>query len=442
MDDNLNFDTLAVRAGTLRSEFNEHAEALFLTSSFCFSSAAEAAERFKNSEEAYTYSRFTNPTVTMFQNRLAALEGGEACMATASGMSAILSVVMASMQQGDHIVSSKSLFGSTIGMFTQIFPKFGITTTFVDPTKPDEWQAAVRPETKMFFLETPSNPLTEIADIEAISKIAKHNGAIFVVDNCFCSPALQQPLKLGADVVMHSATKFLDGQGRVLGGALVGSKSFIMEKVFPFVRSAGPTMSAFNAWVLLKGMETLALRVEKQSANALEIARWLETHPAVNRVFYPGLESHPQHAIAKKSAEGGRRDRIVRIEGRHAGAAACERVARDRQHEAVLDHRQSRRYAYDDHASGYDHARSLDAGSARGGGHQRRFDSACRGSGKRRDIRADLRAGWGAESCLMLQGRRLDGLTGCRVGGLTHHNLERAGSRQRKAGRHVRRLVQ
>ncbi|MFM0322222.1 O-succinylhomoserine sulfhydrylase [Caballeronia glebae] len=305
MDDHLNFDTLAVRAGTLRSEFNEHSEALFLTSSFCFSSAAEAAERFKNAEEAYTYSRFTNPTVTMFQNRLAALEGGEACMATASGMSAILSVVMASMQQGDHIVSSKSLFGSTIGMFTQIFPKFGITTTFVDPTRPGEWQAAVKPETKMFFLETPSNPLTEIADIEAIAKIAKHNGALFVVDNCFCSPALQQPLKLGADVVMHSATKFLDGQGRVLGGALVGSKRFIMETVFPFVRSAGPTMSAFNAWVLLKGMETLALRVEKQSANALEVARWLEAHAAVNRVFYPGLESHPQHAIAKKQQKAG-----------------------------------------------------------------------------------------------------------------------------------------
>lgn len=305
MEDNLSFDTLAVRAGTLRSEFNEHAEALFLTSSFCFSSAAEAAERFKNAEEAYTYSRFTNPTVTMFQNRLAALEGGEACMATASGMSAILSVVMASMQQGDHIVSSKSLFGSTIGMFTQIFPKFGITTSFVDPTNLDEWQAAVKPETKMFFLETPSNPLTEIADIEAIGKVAKAADAIFVVDNCFCSPALQQPLKFGADVVMHSATKFLDGQGRVLGGALVGSKRFIMETVFPFVRSAGPTMSAFNAWVLLKGMETLALRVEKQSANALEIARWLEAHPAVNRVFYPGLESHPQHAIAKKQQKAG-----------------------------------------------------------------------------------------------------------------------------------------
>ncbi|BAN25933.1 O-succinylhomoserine sulfhydrylase [Caballeronia insecticola] len=305
MDDNLSLDTVAVRAGTLRSEFNEHSEALFLTSSFCFSSAAEAAERFKNAEEAYTYSRFTNPTVTMFQNRLAALEGGEACMATASGMSAILSVVMASMQQGDHIVSSKSLFGSTIGMFTQIFPKFGITTTFVDATRPEEWQAAVRPETKMFFLETPSNPLTEIADIEAIGKIANAVGALFVVDNCFCSPALQQPLKLGADVVMHSATKFLDGQGRVLGGALVGTKRFIMETVFPFVRSAGPTMSAFNAWVLLKGMETLPLRVEKQSANALEIARWLETHPAVARVFYPGLESHPQYEVAKKQQKAG-----------------------------------------------------------------------------------------------------------------------------------------
>jgi O-succinylhomoserine sulfhydrylase len=305
MDDNLNFDTLAVRSGTLRSEFNEHSEALYLTSSFCFGSAAEAAERFKNSETGYTYARFTNPTVTMFQDRLAALEGGEACMATASGMAAIMSVVMAALQQGDHIVSSQSIFGSTLGMFSQIFSKFGITTTFVDPTDLDAWKNAVRPETKMFFLETPSNPLTEIADIEAVSKIAKTASALFVVDNCFCSPALQQPLKFGADVVMHSATKFLDGQGRVLGGALVGSKQFIMEKVFPFVRSAGPTLSAFNAWVLLKGMETLSLRVEKQSANALEIARWLEAHPAVKRVFYPGLESHPQHALAMRQQKAG-----------------------------------------------------------------------------------------------------------------------------------------
>jgi O-succinylhomoserine sulfhydrylase len=216
-----------------------------------------------------------------------------------------MSVVMCAMQQGDHLVSSKSLFGSTVGMFNQIFTKFGITTTFVDPTDLDAWKDAVRPETKMFFLETPSNPLTEIADIEAIGKIAKSVNALFVVDNCFCSPALQQPLKLGADVVMHSATKFLDGQGRVMGGALVGSKEFIMGKVFPFVRSAGPTLSAFNAWVLLKGMETLSLRVEKQSANALEIARWLEAHPAVKQVFYPGLESHPQYAIAKKQQRAG-----------------------------------------------------------------------------------------------------------------------------------------
>ena len=305
MDDSLNFDTLSVRAGTVRSEFNEHSEAIFLTSSFCFANAAEAADRFKHSEDYYTYSRFTNPTVTMFQDRLAALEGGEACMATASGMSAIMSVVMSALQSGDHLVSSQSLFGSTLGMFSQIFTRFGITTTFVDPTDLDAWKNAVRPETKMFFLETPSNPLTEIADIEAIGKIAKAANALFVVDNCFCSPALQQPLKLGADVVMHSATKFLDGQGRVLGGALVGSRQFIMEKVFPFVRSAGPTLSAFNAWVLLKGMETLSLRVEKQSANALEIARWLESHPAVKRVFYPGLESHPQYEIAKRQQKAG-----------------------------------------------------------------------------------------------------------------------------------------
>ena len=305
MDDSLNFDTLAVRSGTLRSEFGEHSEALFLTSSFVFASAAEAAERFKNSEDYYTYSRFSNPTVTMFQERLAALEGGEACMATASGMSAIMSVVMSALQAGDHLVSSRSLFGSTLGMFSQIFSKFGITTTFVDPTDLDAWENAVRPETKMFFLETPSNPLTEIADIEAISRIAKSADALFVVDNCFCSPALQQPLKLGADVVMHSATKFLDGQGRVLGGALVGSKQFIMEKVFPFVRSAGPTLSAFNAWILLKGLETLSLRVERQSANALEIARWLDQHPSVGRVFYPGLESHPQYEIAKRQQKAG-----------------------------------------------------------------------------------------------------------------------------------------
>jgi O-succinylhomoserine sulfhydrylase len=305
MDDSFNFDTLSVRAGTTRTEFNEHSEALFLTSSFCFKSAAEAAERFKHSEDYYTYSRFTNPTVTMFQDRLAALEGGEACIATASGMSAILSVVMAALQAGDHIVSSRALFGSTIGMFSQIFSRFGITTTYVDPVDLEAWKEAVRPETKMFFVETPSNPLTELCDIEAVGKIAKAAGALYVVDNTFCSPVVQQPLKLGADVVMHSATKLIDGQGRVLGGALVGTRQFIMEKVFPFVRTAGPTLSAFNAWIMLKGMETLPLRAERHSASALTIARWLEAHPAIKRVYYPGLESHPQHELAKRQQRSG-----------------------------------------------------------------------------------------------------------------------------------------
>jgi O-succinylhomoserine sulfhydrylase len=304
-EDGFSFDTLAVRAGTLRSEFNEHSEALFLSSSFCFGSAAEAAERFAHAEEGYTYSRVTNPTVTMFQNRLAALEGGEACIATASGMSAIMSVVMCALQAGDHLISSQSIFGSTLQMFNVIFSKFGISATFVDPTDLDAWKKAIQPNTKMFFLETPSNPLTEVADIEAIGRIAKQAQAMFVVDNCFCTPVLQQPLKLGADVVVHSATKYLDGQGRVLGGALVGSRQFVMDKVFPFVRTAGPTLSAFNAWVLLKGMETLGIRVERQSANALELARWLEAHPAVSRVFYPGLASHPQHAIAMRQQKSG-----------------------------------------------------------------------------------------------------------------------------------------
>jgi len=304
-EDGFSFDTLAVRAGTVRTEFNEHSEALFLSSSFCFGSAAEAAERFAHAEEGYTYSRVTNPTVTMFQNRLAALEGGEACIATASGMSAIMSVVMCALQAGDHLISSQSIFGSTLQMFNAIFSKFGISATFVDPTDLDAWKKAIQPNTKMFFLETPSNPLTEVADIEAIGRIAKQAQAMFVVDNCFCTPVLQQPLKLGADVVVHSATKYLDGQGRVLGGALVGSRAFVMDKVFPFVRTAGPTLSAFNAWVLLKGMETLGIRVERQSANALELARWLEAHPAVSRVFYPGLASHPQHAIAMRQQKSG-----------------------------------------------------------------------------------------------------------------------------------------
>jgi len=304
-NDDFKFDTLAIRAGSMRTSFNEHSEALFLTSSFCFSSAAEAAERFANAEEGYTYSRVTNPSVTMFQNRLAALEGGEACIATASGMSAILSVVMCALQAGDHLVSSQSIFGSTLQLFSTVLPKFGITTTFVKPGDLAAWRAAIQPNTKLFFLETPSNPLTEVADIAAIGEVAKSAQALFVVDNCFCTPVLQQPLKLGADVVVHSATKHLDGQGRVMGGALVGKRQFVMEKVFPFVRTAGPTLSAFNAWVLLKGMETLGIRIERQSANALQLAQWLEQHPAVNRVFYPGLASHPQYAIAQRQQKAG-----------------------------------------------------------------------------------------------------------------------------------------
>ena len=299
------FDTLAVRAGSEHSQFGEHAEALFLTSSFCFKSAAEAAEKFAHPEAGYTYSRFTNPTVSMFQNRLAALEGAEACIATASGMSAILAVAMGLLSAGDHIVSSRSLFGSTIQLFGNLLQRFGIQTSFVDPKDLQAWQAAVQPNTKMLFLETPSNPLTEIADIAAIAKIAKAAGIPLVVDNCLCTPALQQPLALGADIVVHSATKYIDGQGRVLGGAVLGSRALIMEKIFPFVRVAGPTMSAFNAWVLLKGLETMALRMEKQSANALALATWLEAHPKVSCVNYPGLPSHPQHTLAKKQQKTG-----------------------------------------------------------------------------------------------------------------------------------------
>jgi O-succinylhomoserine sulfhydrylase len=303
--DDFKFDTLAVRAGSERSEFNEHSEAMFLTSSFCFASAAEAAQRFANAEDGYTYSRVTNPTVAMFQKRLAALEGGEACIATASGMSAIMSVVLCALQAGDHLISSQSIFGSTLQLFSTILPRFGITATFVNPGDLDAWRRAIQPNTKLFFLETPSNPLTEVADIAAIGDVAKSADALFVVDNCFCTPVLQKPLALGADVVVHSATKHLDGQGRVMGGALVGSRQFVMEKVFPYVRTAGPTLSPFNAWVLLKGMETLGIRIERHSANALQIAQWLETHPAVQRVFYPGLPSHPQHALAQRQQKAG-----------------------------------------------------------------------------------------------------------------------------------------
>lgn len=302
--DGLQADTLAVRAGQVRSQFNEHAEALYLTSSFVFNSAAEAAARFSGEVPGNVYSRFTNPTVAVFQDRLAALEGGEACVATASGMSAIMSLVMALCSQGDHIVASSGVFGATQQLLGGIMPRFGIDTSFVAQSELAEWQAALRPNTKLLFLETPGNPLTGIADIAALAAIAHAHGALLVVDNCFCTPILQQPLKLGADLVVHSATKYLDGQGRVLGGAVVGPKK-LTDEVFKFLRTAGPTLSAFNAWVLQKGLETLAIRMHAQSAAALELARWLEAHPKVERVHYPGLPSHPQHELALRQQKSG-----------------------------------------------------------------------------------------------------------------------------------------
>ena len=297
-------ETLAVRAGQERSQFNEHAEALYLTSSYVFESAAQAAARFSGEEEGNVYSRFTNPTVSMFQARLAALEGAEACVATASGMSAILSLVMGLCSAGDHIVASTSLFGATQQLFGTILPRFGVQTTFVSQTDVSAWEAAIRPETRLFFLETPSNPLTELADIPALVAVAKARGIRVAVDNCFCTPVLQRPLELGADLVVHSATKYIDGQGRVLGGAVAGAKVLI-DEVLKFLRTAGPTLSAFNAWVLLKGLETLRLRVDAQSANALELARWLESHPKVARVYYPGLPSHPQYLLAQRQQSAG-----------------------------------------------------------------------------------------------------------------------------------------
>lgn len=297
-------ETLAVREGQERSQFNEHSEALYLTSSYVFDSAAQAAARFSGEEDGNVYSRFTNPTVANFQSRLAAMEGAEACVATASGMSAIMSLVMGLCSSGDHIVASTGLFGATQQLLGGIMSRFGIQTTFVGQTDVAAWEAAIRPETKIFFLETPSNPLTEVADIAALSAIAHAKGVLVAVDNCFCTPILQRPLRLGADLVVHSATKYIDGQGRVLGGAVVGSKK-LTDEVFKFLRTAGPTLSAFNAWVLLKGLETLKIRLEAQSATALELARWLEAHPKVARVYYPGLPSHAQYELAKRQQKTG-----------------------------------------------------------------------------------------------------------------------------------------
>jgi O-succinylhomoserine sulfhydrylase len=297
-------DTLAVREGLPPSAWGENSEAIFMTSSFVQPDAATAAARFANEEEAFIYSRFTNPTVTMFERRLAALEGAQACIATASGMSAILLMGMGLLKMGDHVICSRSVFGSTIMLFGREFAKFGVETTFVSQTDPDEWRRALKPNTKLLFAESPTNPLTEVCDIRALSAIAREAGAWLAVDNCFCSPALQRPIEYGADLVIHSGTKYLDGQGRVIAGAICTSDRIIDERLMPVLRSAGMALSPFNAWVVLKGLETLSIRMRAQSERALELGRWLETQGQIERVFYPGLASHPQHELAMAQQAG------------------------------------------------------------------------------------------------------------------------------------------
>ena len=291
------FATLAIRTGHQRTSEGEHGEPIFTTSSYVFQSAAEAAARFSGATPGNVYSRFTNPTVRIFEERLAALEGGAACVATASGMSAILALCMGLLKTGDHIVSSRSIFGATLMLFTKYLGRFGIQTSFVDQGDLEAWSAAIGPRTRLLFLESPSNPLTEMTDIRQLADLAHAHDALLVVDNCFCTPALQRPLALGADMVIHSATKYLDGQGRCVGGAVVGDAKRVGEEVFGVLRTAGPTLSPFNAWVFLKGLETLELRMLAHSQAALELARWLEAQPGVTRVYYPGLASHPQHHL-------------------------------------------------------------------------------------------------------------------------------------------------
>lgn len=319
-------DTRAVREGLPPSVWGENSEALFLTSSFRQPDAATAAARFANEEEAFIYSRFTNPTVTMMERRLAALEGAEACIATSSGMSAILLLGMGLLKAGDHVICSQSVFGSTIMLFGREFAKFGVETTFVSQTDVGEWQRALKPNTKLLFAESPTNPLTEVCDIRALSAIAKQAGAWLAVDNCFCSPALQRPIELGADLIIHSGTKYLDGQGRVIAGAICAGEALVNEKFVPVMRSAGMTLSPFNAWVVLKGMETLSIRMEAQSTRALKLAQWLEAQPQVERVYYPGLASHPQHelAMAQQSGSGGAVLSFI-VKGQASGGAALAR---------------------------------------------------------------------------------------------------------------------
>ncbi|MBD3671452.1 MAG: O-succinylhomoserine sulfhydrylase [Gammaproteobacteria bacterium] len=301
--DEFEFETRAVRAGQERTNEGEHSEPIFPTSSFVFESAAHAAARFSGEEPGNIYSRFTNPTVRTFEQRLAALEQGERCVATASGMAAILSTCMGLLKAGDHIVCSRAVFGTTVVLLNNFMGKFGVETSFVDLTDLQQWEAAIRPNTRLLLLETPSNPLTQIVDIQALAELAHVRDCLLAVDNCFCTPALQQPLALGADIVIHSATKYLDGQGRGVGGAVVGSDT-VMEPIYSFLRSAGPTMSPFNAWIFLKGLETLSLRMQAHSAHAMELATWLEQQPQVTRVNFPGLASHPQHDLARRQQSG------------------------------------------------------------------------------------------------------------------------------------------
>jgi O-succinylhomoserine sulfhydrylase len=312
--------TLAIRAGQVRTHEGEHSEPIFTTSSYVFASAAEAAARFAESAKGNIYSRFTNPTVRCFEERLAAMEGGAACVATSSGMAAIMAMCMALLKAGDHIVCSDSVFGSTIALINRYLVKFGVEVTYVRPDDNDAWRTASKANTRLFFLETPSNPLSVIADIRAIADIAHERGIVLAVDNCFCTPALQKPFELGADLVIHSATKYLDGQGRCVGGAIVGSEELVGRDVFGFLRTTGPTMSPFNAWVFLKGLETLELRMRAHSLAALELARWLEPQPAIRKVHYAGLESHPQHRLAQRQQTGHGGIIAFEVERERAGA--------------------------------------------------------------------------------------------------------------------------
>lgn len=302
--DEWDFATLAVRAGHVRTHEGEHTEAIFPTSSFAFNSAAEAAARFNGSTPGNVYSRFTNPTVRYFQERLAALEGGESCVATSSGMAAILAVLLGLLKSGDHVLCSRAVFGTTTILLQNYIGKFGVELSFVELSDLAAWQAALRPNTRLLFAETPANPLTELVDIRALADIAHANGSLLVIDNCFCTPALQRPLALGADIVVHSATKYLDGQGRALGGAVVGKQDLVGKEVYGVLRTGGVTMSPFNAWIFLKGLETLDLRMRQHCANAQQLAEWLQAHPAVEQVYYPGLSTHPQHELARQQQSG------------------------------------------------------------------------------------------------------------------------------------------